>query len=100
MIVYKDRESGYIFKNDIGGCDLLDIDLPANTSFPVLLDDNNSVVDNSEAIQTKQRINESKAYLKDTDWYYARKLEINEEVPVDVVNKRTEARNYLRANGY
>jgi len=100
MTVYKDTESGYIFKSDIGGCDLLDIDLPANTMFPVLLDDNNRVVDNSEAIQTKQRIKESKAYLKDTDWYYARKLETNEDVPVAVVTKRTEARNYLRANGY
>lgn len=48
----------------------------------------------------EQNVEKNKLYLKNTDWYYARKLEINEDVPVDVVNKRTEARNYLRANGY
>lgn len=37
-------------------------------------------------------------YLKNTDWYYARKLETGEEVPVDVTIKRAEAREFIRAN--
>lgn len=60
----------------------------------------NALLEEKSISDRNDKVNESKAYLKDTDWYYARKLEINEDVPVDVVNKRTEARNYLRANGY
>ena len=52
------------------------------------------------SLDIQRNINIKLKLLEDTDWYYIRKLETNEDVPVDVVNKRTEARNYLRANGY
>jgi hypothetical protein len=39
-----------------------------------------------------------KDYLTSTDWYYARKAETGEEVPTDVVIKRKEAREFIRAN--
>jgi len=42
-------------------------------------------------------IDVSKKYLADTDFYYARKLEIGEDVPADVVAKRIEARNLIRS---
>jgi len=45
-----------------------------------------------------QVIEESKQYLKDTDWYYARKAETGEEAPADVIIKRKEAREFIRAN--
>jgi ABC-type proline/glycine betaine transport system substrate-binding protein len=35
------------------------------------------------------------AYLKNTDWYYARKMEIGKEVPQDVVDNRAAAREYI-----
>lgn len=37
-------------------------------------------------------------FLKDTDWYYSRKNETSELVPDDVVVKRKEAREFIRAN--
>lgn len=37
-------------------------------------------------------------YLSSTDWYYARKAETGEEVPEDIVAKRIEAREFIRAN--
>lgn len=40
----------------------------------------------------------AQAYLKNTDWYYARKMETVEEVPADVVANRIAAREYIRAN--
>ena len=46
-----------------------------------------------------RQIADAFAYLGDTDFYYARKMEINEEVPADVVAKRIEARKLIRANG-
>lgn len=46
------------------------------------------------------KIGEAFAYLKDTDFYYARKLETGEEVPTEVVTKRDEARQFLRSKGY
>ena len=52
------------------------------------------------SLDIQRNINIKLKLLEDTDWYYIRKLETNEDVPVDVVNQRTEARNYLRANGY
>jgi hypothetical protein len=47
-----------------------------------------------------EKIKISKEYLNSTDWYYARKLETGVEVPLEVVNKRTEIREFLQANGY
>lgn len=46
-----------------------------------------------------RQIAEAFAYLRETDFYYARKMETNEEVPADVVAKRIEARQLIRANG-
>lgn len=43
-------------------------------------------------------INTAKQYLAATDWYYARKAETGDEVPADVVQKRIDAREFLRAN--
>lgn len=38
----------------------------------------------------------AREYLKNTDWYYARKIETGEEVPADIVTKRTESREIIR----
>lgn len=46
------------------------------------------------------QINQAKAYLQETDFYYARKMETGEDVPLEVVNKRIENRNFLKNNGY
>ncbi|MEA2036835.1 MAG: hypothetical protein U9O94_04965 [Nanoarchaeota archaeon] len=40
-----------------------------------------------------------KKYLSDTDWYYVRKIETGEDVPVEVITKRLEVRETLKANG-
>ena len=49
--------------------------------------------------ELKAKINEASQYLKDTDWYYARKAETGEEVPVGVVAKRIDARQFIKNNG-
>ena len=41
---------------------------------------------------------EARWYSNSTDWYYARKAETGEEVPTEVVTKRLEARELLKAN--
>lgn len=46
----------------------------------------------------EQKIAEAQAYLNSTDWYYARKAETGEDVPVEVVAKRVEAREFIRNN--
>lgn len=54
-----------------------------------------------EEIRTAEintQIAEAKAYLNSTDWYYARKAETGEDVPVEVVAKRQEAREFIRNN--
>ena len=53
-----------------------------------------------DKIELDRQIIEALTYLKETDWYYARKLETGEEVPADVVNQRIEKRNFLKNNGY
>lgn len=50
--------------------------------------------------EDNKKIVEYKTYLKDTDWYYARKLETGEDVPTEVISKRVEAREFLRSKGY
>lgn len=45
-----------------------------------------------------QQLAEAQAYLNSTDFYYARFLETSEIVPEAVVLKRTEAREFIRAN--
>lgn len=42
------------------------------------------------------KVRDYQVYLDSTDWYYARKLEIAEAVPDDVVKKRIEARDFIR----
>lgn len=49
--------------------------------------------------ELQAKINEASQYLKDTDWYYARKAETGEEVPVGVVAKRIDARQFIKNNG-
>ena len=44
------------------------------------------------------KIAEAQSYLNSTDWYYARKAETGEEVPVEIVVKRVEAREFIRNN--
>ena len=48
--------------------------------------------------ETDRKVQEYKAYLNSTDFYYARKAETGEEVPADVVTKRLEAREFIRLN--
>lgn len=45
-----------------------------------------------------QQLAEAQAYLARTDFYYPRFLETGEPVPTDVVQKRIEARELIRAN--
>lgn len=47
-------------------------------------------------IDTQEKIIMAKKYLDSTDWYYTRKMEAGNEVPVDVVAKRIEAREFIR----
>lgn len=46
----------------------------------------------------KQKLAEADTYLRSTDYYYARFSEIDEPVPQEVVDKRIEAREFIRAN--
>ena len=51
-----------------------------------------------EAERIAQKIQESQHYLNSTDWYYARLAETGEKVPEDIVSKRLECREFIRAN--
>lgn len=51
-----------------------------------------------EQFELKQKLAEADTYLRSTDYYYARFSEIDEPVPQDVVDKRIEARDFIRAN--
>ena len=44
------------------------------------------------------KLQEAQAYLNNTDWYYARKAETGEEVPVEVVEKRLASRKLIQDN--
>lgn len=44
------------------------------------------------------KLQETKAYLNSTDWYYARKAETGEDVPVEVVEKRLASRKFIQDN--
>lgn len=35
-------------------------------------------------------------YLKSTDWYYARKAETGDDVPLEIKNNRILARGFIR----
>lgn len=51
-----------------------------------------------EDVKLFYKVQDLKKFLKDTDWYYARKAETGEEVPTEVIAKRAEAREFIRAN--
>lgn len=44
------------------------------------------------------KLQEAQAYLNSTDWYYARKAETGEDVPVEVVEKRLASRKLIQDN--
>lgn len=54
-----------------------------------------------EKIKTPNEINDKAdlesaiKYLRDTDWYVIRKLEVKQAIPDDVSKKRTEARDVI-----
>ena len=57
-------------------------------------------IEEVQKAEIEHQIAEAKSYLSQTDWYYARKMETGEDVPLEVVNKRIENRNFLKNNGY
>lgn len=46
------------------------------------------------------KILEAKLFLTQTDWYYSRKMETGEEIPIDIVTQRLNSRTFLKNNGY
>lgn len=48
------------------------------------------------ANELSTKIQEAKAYLNSTDWYYARKAETGEDVPAEVVEKRLASRKLIQ----
>ena len=40
----------------------------------------------------RQKANEAKRYLAETDWYAVRKAETEKEIPADILAKRAQAR--------
>lgn len=64
------------------------------TGYPILAD---PPLPTPEQILAQQ-LAEAQAYLERTDFYYPRFLETGEPVPEDVVQKRIEAREFIRAN--
>lgn len=44
------------------------------------------------------KLQEAQVYLNSTDWYYARKAETGEDVPVEVVDKRLASRKFIQDN--
>lgn len=55
---------------------------------------------NSQIVEQEKMagVREAQKFLSDTDFYYARLQETGEEVPVKIVEKRKEAREFIRAN--
>ena len=49
-------------------------------------------------IELETKIIDAKSYLQLTDFYYIRKIEIAEDIPTEVISKRIEAREFIRAN--
>lgn len=58
-----------------------------------LLKSEAEVLQNQEEIE--KQIEELQQYLNDTDWYVARKAETGKEIPLEIVEKRQEARNTI-----
>jgi hypothetical protein len=59
--------------------------------FPILI---NAPIQTEEDLLSNKKV-EALIYLKETDWYVIRKLEINKEIPQEIIAKRTEAREIL-----
>ena len=52
------------------------------------------ITEEQKAREEQERINqEARAYLAETDWYVIRAQETGVEVPVDILQKRQEARD-------
>lgn len=51
------------------------------------------ILQNQEEIE--KQIEELQKYLDETDWYVARKAETGKEIPLEIVEKRQEARNTI-----
>lgn len=47
-------------------------------------------------MEIKENLKKHDAYLKDTDWYYIRKIERNIDVPNEIVVLRNEAIKYIQ----
>lgn len=47
-------------------------------------------------LENERKKQEAISYLKSTDWYVIRKVEIGEEIPDEVKTKRAEAREAMR----
>lgn len=99
MKIYYKIEGNYLITTE----DLLSIDNTWSEGF--FEDDIYTPKELSDAIDNRknfynniEKVEEFKSYLNSTDFYYARKLETGEEVPADVVAKRIEAREFIRAN--
>ena len=54
--------------------------------------------ENIDAFFLQQLIERHKKYLLSTDWYYIRKIERNEEIPLDIIEKRQNAIDFIREN--
>lgn len=66
---------------------------------PITEQEKNALTEPSAQQLLEMEVGAAKAYLQETDFYYARKMEIGEDVPAEVVAKRIEARNLIRKNG-
>ena len=55
---------------------------------------------NSQIVEQEKmvRVYEAQKFLSDTDFYYARLQETGKEVPVEIVEKRKELREFIKAN--
>ena len=54
------------------------------------------ILDITEQHAIEQQLSEAYELLRSTDWYYARLLEIDEEVPQDIKSQRIAAREFIR----
>jgi len=51
---------------------------------------------NKDTRENQEELEKLKEYLKDTDFYYVRLAETSKPVPVEVITKRTQARERIR----
>jgi len=56
------------------------------------------IVYDLELIEKIDKVNGFKVFLNETDFYYTRQNETGKSVPVEVANKRAEARAFIREN--